>query len=67
MSTNIEADKSEQIHIHCPHCDKKFFTAVTVVDLYYKCDKCHRRYLINIKGGSISVELINNSNEKNDD
>lgn len=60
---NTEADKSEQTHIHCPYCDKKFFTATAVVNMHYKCDKCHRRYLINVKNGSISVNLINKLND----
>lgn len=47
----------EQYHAHCPNCDSKFFTATEVVDLNYKCTKCHRHYLINIKDGSVSIFL----------
>ncbi len=58
MSTNTEANNTEQSHLHCPYCDRKFFTAATVVDMNFKCDKCHRRYLINLNESSINIKLI---------
>lgn len=58
MANYTEAKKIDQTHLHCPYCDKKFFTAASIFDMNYKCDKCHRRYLINVDDGSVSIKLI---------
>lgn len=42
---NTEEREINKSYVHCPHCDKKWFTTVSAFDLNYKCDKCHRRYL----------------------
>lgn len=64
---STESNKSEQSQLHCPFCDKKFFTAALVVDLIVKCDKCHRRYKVNITSGHLSIELISKPNDRNSD
>lgn len=48
----------KQCFVHCPGCDSGLFSATEVVDLHYKCKRCHRHYLINIKNGSVSIVLI---------
>ena len=45
---NTEERETNKNYVHCPHCDKKWFTVVSAVDLNFKCDKCHRQYLINM-------------------
>lgn len=58
-----EANKTEKSHIRCPQCDTAIFQAVEVVDMIYKCKQCHRRYLINVKDGSVSIISISKSKE----
>lgn len=48
---STEADKPKS-HIRCLRCDKELFQAITAEELILKCDKCHRRYLINLKDGN---------------
>lgn len=57
VKTRNTKDRGRPCHVHCPNCDTKIFSATEVVDLNYKCIKCHRHYLINIKDGSVSIEL----------
>ena len=66
---NTEEREINKSYVHCPHCDKKWFTTVSAVDLNYKCDKCHRRYLIfavmrviaNGKSGKSKVKILGNN------
>lgn len=60
---NTEERETNKNYVHCPHCDKKWFTVVSAVDLNYKCDKCHRRYLINIDEDEVSIKRINKQEE----
>lgn len=53
----IAAGTNGQSHVHCPYCDTLIFSAIEVIDMNYKCVKCHRRYLINVKDGSVSIVL----------
>lgn len=52
---NTEENKS---YIRCPQCDKMLFQAIVIVDCIIKCEKCHRRYLVNVQDGSVSIKLI---------
>lgn len=54
-STKVDNSKS---HIRCPRCDKELFQAISAEELILKCEKCHRRYLINLKDGSVSIKLL---------
>lgn len=45
-------------HIRCLRCDKELFQAISADELIIKCEKCHRRYLINVKDGSASIKLL---------
>ena len=54
-STEVNQSKS---HIRCPRCDKELFQAISAEELILKCEKCHRRYLINMKDGSVSIKLL---------
>lgn len=58
--------RGEQYHVHCPYCDTQLFSASEVADLNYKCIKCHRRYLINIKDGSVSIVLTYKPQKRKD-
>lgn len=62
-SRSTEANSIEKSHIRCPKCDKEFFQAVAMTECLVKCDKCHRRYLINVCDGSISVQLLSKPKE----
>lgn len=64
---NTDSGKSEESHIHCPYCDKKFFTATVIVDMNFKCEKCHRRYLINVQDGNVYIKLVSKPKENNID
>ncbi len=59
-----EDKKDKPCQAHCPNCDIKFFSAVEAVDLQYKCFQCHRHYLINIKNGSVHIDLTYAPREK---
>ena len=61
---NTEEHDINKSYIHCPRCDKMLFQAVMVKDEIIKCDKCHRRYLINIQEGNISIQILNKSKEE---
>lgn len=54
----------KQNNVHCPHCSKKWFSAMEVVDLNFKCFNCHRRYLINLDEKSLSVKLVSFSKDE---
>ena len=54
---STEADKPKS-HVRCLRCDKELFQAISAEELILKCDKCHRRYLINLKDGSVSIKLL---------
>ena len=54
----------EKNNVHCPNCSKRWFTAVEIVDLDYKCFNCHRRYLINLYDNNLSVKLLSLSKEE---
>lgn len=55
---NNEANNTEKSHIRCPRCDKEIFQAVAMTECIVKCNKCHRRYLINAQDGSVSIILL---------
>ncbi len=55
---NAEANILEKSHIRCPRCDKEIFQAVAMTECIVKCDKCHRRYLINVQDGSVFIKLL---------
>ncbi len=55
---STEATNLEKSHIRCPKCDKEFFQAVAMIECLVKCDKCHRRYLINVQEGSVFIQLL---------
>lgn len=57
---NTEESKS---YIHCPKCDKMLIYAAVIIDGVIKCDKCHRRYLLNIQDGSVSIKLLSKGKE----
>ena len=48
-------------YVRCPRCDKMLFQAVAVVDTVIKCDKCHRRYLLNVNEQFVSIRLLSKS------
>ena len=48
-------------YVRCPRCDKMLFQAVAVVDTIIKCDKCHRRYLLNVNEQFVSIRLLSKS------
>lgn len=54
---STEANKPKS-HIRCLRCDRELFQAISAEELILKCDKCHRRYLINLKDGSVSIKLL---------
>ena len=43
-----KSNMPEHTKVRCPHCDKKWFVAVEIVDMTYKCYNCHRWYLVNV-------------------
>lgn len=55
---STEANNTEKSHIRCPRCDKEIFQAVAMTECIVKCNKCHRRYLINVQDESISIKLL---------
>lgn len=59
-----EANNVEKSHIRCPRCDKELFQAISVDELIIKCDKCHRRYLINVRDGSATIKLLSKPKEE---
>lgn len=61
---NKGANTSKKSDVHCPHCSRRWFTAVEVVGLDYKCFKCHRRYLINLDENNLSVKLLSLSEKE---
>ena len=58
---NTEENKS---YIHCPKCDKLLIHAAVIIDGVIKCDKCHRRYLLNIQDGSVTIKLISKAKDE---
>lgn len=54
---STEANKPKS-HIRCLRCDRELFQAISAEELILKCDKCYRRYLINLKDGSVSIKLL---------
>ena len=63
-SRSTEASNLEKSHIRCPRCDKELFQAVAMKECLVKCDKCHRRYLINVQDGSVSIKLLSKPKEE---
>lgn len=55
---NTEHTSIEQTTIRCPICDRVMLKAVMVTDGVIKCEKCHRRYLFNVRDGNVSIEII---------
>ena len=55
---STEVNYTEKSHIRCPRCDKEIFQAVAIIECIVKCDKCHRRYLINVQEGSVIIKLL---------
>ena len=62
---NIKDTEAEKSYIHCPKCDKMLIYAAVIIDGVIKCDKCHRRYLINVQDGSVSIKLISKAKDEN--
>lgn len=60
-------NRPEQSNVHCPHCSKKWFAATKIVDLYFKCSNCHRRYLICLDENGLSIKPIYNTNDDEQD
>ncbi len=58
MSDNKEVNNLEQCTIRCLVCDRVMMKAVVVIDGIIKCEKCHRRYLLNVNNGNVSIKLI---------
>lgn len=52
-------------YVHCPRCDKILIQATIIIDGVIKCEKCHRRYLINIRDDSIVISLLSKSKDEN--
>ena len=61
---NTADKKSEICQAHCPHCGKTWFTATAVENLIFKCFKCHRRYLVDIFEGGVSIKPLSLSEEE---
>lgn len=60
--SNTEGNKS---YVHCPKCDKLLIYAAVIINGVIKCDKCHRRYLLNVKENNVSIELISKPIDEN--
>ncbi len=61
----LDNKEVEQYIIRCPVCDRVLMKAVVVIEGIIKCEKCHRRYLINIKDDSVIIKLISKPNDNN--
>ncbi len=61
---HIIAPSDDKSYIHCPKCDKLLIHAAVIVDGVIKCDKCHRRYLLNIQDGSVTIKLISKAKDE---
>lgn len=61
---STETNNTEKSHVRCPRCDKEIFQAVAMTECVVKCDKCHRRYLINVQDGSVSIKLLSKPKEE---
>ena len=42
----------------CSRCDRVLMQAVMVIDGVLKCEHCHRKYIINVRDGGLSIVLI---------
>ncbi len=48
----------KKTQIRCPRCDRVLMQAVMVIDGVLKCEHCHRKYIINVRDGGLSIVLI---------
>lgn len=62
---NTVVSSNEKSYVTCPQCNKVLIQAFTIIEGIIKCDKCHRRYLINVDDGSLFIKLLNKP--KNED
>lgn len=52
-----------EYYIRCPKCDKLLMQVIAAEGCKMKCWNCNRKYLITVKYGSISIELISKPKE----
>ena len=43
----------------CPRCSKTLIQAVSVHNGIIKCENCHRRFIIEIQDGKVTVQPLN--------
>lgn len=55
---NREDTEVKECYIHCLNCDKLLMQVVATDSCKIKCWNCHRKYLIDVKDGSVSMKLI---------
>lgn len=60
--TETVIDKS---FVTCPNCNKVLIQALVITDGIIKCDKCHRRYLINVGNGNLTIKRLSKPNDDN--
>lgn len=62
---STEANVKEKSYVTCPQCNKVLIQAFIIKEGIIKCDKCHRRYIINVDDGSVFIKLLNKIKEEN--
>ncbi len=62
-NTSEEKKNENLAYACCPRCSKTLIQAISVHNGIVKCENCHRRYVIEIQDGKVSVQPLNKTEQ----